>query len=155
MRETPSQIYQTEPPLLPEQYSTSQNPQPLQDQFLFNAQTVINSPPESQTQTCSQLKETTMTQQSQSYQEDQGYLTSDDQQPLLGDFASGAAEWPLSNGYFPTAAENNHTSMPSAEIRMSQDVSILMDSWQQSWANLNPDGAQGSDGDWDAFLPHP
>lgn len=113
------------------------------------------SPPESQTQVSSQSEETTMTQQSQLYQEEQGYLASDDQQLLPGGLASGLSEWPLRNGYFPTATENNPISMPITEDRMSQDMSILMDSWQQSWASVNPDDAQGSEGGWDALLPLP
>lgn len=111
------------------------------------------SPPESHIQANAQFEETTMTQQSQLYQEEQGYLTSEDQQPLLGGFASGAAEWPLGSGYFPTAAENNPTPMPNTGVRMSQDMSILMDSWEQSWANVNPNDTQSSDGDWDGLLP--
>jgi hypothetical protein len=153
-REVASQIYETQPRILPEYYSTSQSQQPLQEQFLFSAQTAMISPPESHTQANAQFEETTMTQRSQLYQEEQGYATSEDQPPLLGVFAPGAAEWSLGGGCFPTAAENNPTLMSNTEVRMSQDMSILMDSWEQSWASVNPNDTQGADGDWDSLLPH-
>ncbi|EHK42952.1 uncharacterized protein TrAtP1_001897 [Trichoderma atroviride] len=153
-REVASQIYETQPRILPGHYSTSQNQQSFQEQFLFNAQTTMISPPESHTQANAQFEETTMTQQSQLYQEEQGYVTSEDQAPLLGGFAPGAAEWSLGSGSFPAAAENNPTSMPNIEVRMSQDMSIFMDSWEQNWANVNPNDTQGADGDWDSLLPH-
>lgn len=153
-REVASQIYETQPRTLPEYYSTSQSQQPLQEQFLFSAQTVMISSPESHPQANNQFEETTMTQRSQIYQEEQGYVTSEDQLPLLGGFAAGATEWSLGSGCFPTAAENNPISMPNAEVRMSQDMSILMDSWEQSWASVNSNDTQGDDGDWDSLLPH-
>lgn len=113
------------------------------------------SPPESQTRASVQFEETAITQQSQLYQEEQGYLTSDSQQPLPEGLASGATEWPIINGSFPTAAEIDPTSTPSIEVRMSQeDMSMLMDPWQQSWTNVNPDDTQAADEEWNAILSH-
>lgn len=111
------------------------------------------SPPESQIQANPHFEDTAMTQQPQLYQEEQGYLTSEHQPPLLRGFATGAAEWSLDSGYFPTDVENNPTSVPNAEATISQDMTILMDSWDHSWANVNPSDTQGSDRDWDSLLP--
>lgn len=111
------------------------------------------SPPESHTQANAQFEETTVTHQPQLYQE-QGYVTSERQPPLLGGFAPGAAEWSLGSGCFSTAAENNPTSVPNMEVGISQDMSMFMDSWEQNWANVNPNDTQGADGDWDSLLPH-
>lgn len=112
------------------------------------------SPPESHIQANAQFEETAMTQQSQLYQEEQQYVTSEDQPPLSGGFAPEVVEWPLGSCCFPAAAENNPTSMLDTEVRMSEDISILMDSWEQNWADLNPSDTQGADRDWDTLLPH-
>ncbi|KAL7917612.1 hypothetical protein ACQKWADRAFT_306368 [Trichoderma austrokoningii] len=151
--EVASQIYQAQLRILPGHYSTSQNQQPLQEQFCFNAQTDMISPPESLFQANAQFEETTMTQQSQLYPEEQGYPTSEHQPPLLGGFATGATEWSLESGYFPTDVENDPTTIPNTEAIMSQDVTTLMDSWEQSWANVNSNDTPGPDGDWDSIFP--
>ncbi|KAL7822778.1 hypothetical protein V8C26DRAFT_184754 [Trichoderma gracile] len=135
------------------QYSTVQIQQPSQEQLLFGAQVAMV--PESQPQGNTTFGEADIHLNSHFYQPDQTYSLPSGQDLSQDTFASGTGQWSMGNEIFPTGAENVPISMPNPELGITQDNTIFLGTWQQSWAHNNMNGAQASDGDWDLFFAQP
>ncbi|KAL7818691.1 hypothetical protein V8C44DRAFT_174040 [Trichoderma aethiopicum] len=152
--EATSLLYHSQPQTAMGQYPTGQMQQPLQEQLLFGAQTAMVSPPESQAQVNFTFGETAAPSNSQFYNNDQTFSLPNGQELSQDSFASGTGEWPLSNDFFSVGV-GNVISMPDTEIGVTQDTTVLLGEWQQGWVQNHPNGAQSSEGDWDAFFSQP